>query len=191
MLYLGRLERLKGVTHLLTALPAVQRGLKRPLQLIVAGDGAERASLEEQAARIGRTHSGIAIQFAGWQGESGRARLFAEADALVVPSIWPEPFGLVGLEAAAAGVPAVAFATGGIPEWLHDGENGCLAPARGASPDLLAAAILRCVGTPAELRRLSEGARRSSSAWTLGRHVAALDGLFQQVARPAARSIAS
>jgi len=98
---------------------------------------------------------------------------------------------LVGLEAAAAGVPAVAFATGGIPEWLHDGENGCLAPPRGASPALLAQAILRCVGTPDELRRLSDGARRSSAAWTLSRHVAGLDALFERVAPRAARSRAS
>ena len=191
LLYLGRLERLKGVMHLLDALPVVWRALKRPLHVTVAGDGAERQTLEEQAARIIRAHAGITVQFAGWQGDSGRARLFAEADALVVPSIWPEPFGLVGLEAAAAGVPAVAFATGGIPEWLHDGENGCLAPARGASSDLLAAAIIRCIGIPGELRRLSDGARRSSAAWTLGRHVAALDALFQRLARPAARSLAS
>ncbi|MDQ3419540.1 MAG: glycosyltransferase family 4 protein [Acidobacteriota bacterium] len=191
LLYLGRLERLKGVRHLLEALAVVSGVSKRPLRLIVAGDGAERQALEQQAADIVRSHPQIQIQFAGWQGDEGRARLFAEADALVVPSIWPEPFGLVGLEAAAAGVPAVAFATGGIPEWLHDGENGCLAPARGARPELLAHAILRCVGTPDELRRLSDGARRSSAAWTLSRHVAGLDALFERLAPRAARSRAS
>lgn len=191
LLYLGRLERLKGVPHLLDALPVVGDSLERPLHLTVAGDGVERRTLEDHAARIVRAHTGITIQFSGWQGDSGRARMFAEADALVVPSIWPEPFGLVGLEAAAAGVPAVAFATGGIPEWLHDGENGCLAPARGANSNLLAAAILRCVGTPAGLRRLSDGARRSSAAWTIGRHVAALDALFESVAPSGARSLAS
>ena len=191
LLYLGRLERLKGVKHLLNALPIVASGVKGPLQLIIAGDGAERPALEDQAADIVRVHPRIDVQFSGWQGDEGRARLFAGADALVVPSIWPEPFGLVGLEAAAAGVPAVAFATGGIPEWLHDGENGCLAPARGASSDLLANAIIRCVGTPGELRRLSDGARRSSAAWTLSRHVAGLQTLFELVAHPAARSRAS
>lgn len=191
LLYLGRLERLKGVKYLLDALQRVSTGLMRPLQLIVAGDGAQRQALAEQAAQIVRTNPRIDIQFPGWQDDERRARLFAEADALVVPSIWPEPFGLVGLEAAAAGVPAVAFASGGIPEWLRDGENGCLAPARGARVDLLAKAILRCVGTPEELRRLSDGARRSSAEWTLSRHVAGLNSLFELVAHPAARSRAS
>ena len=109
----------------------------------------------------------------------------------MVPSVWPEPFGLVGLEAAAAGVPAVAYTSGGIPEWLQDGENGCLARAQDTSPALLADAIVRCVADPAELRRLSEGARRSASAWTLGLHVTRLDALFNLVAHPAARSRAS
>ena len=191
LFYLGRLERLKGVALLLEALPIVAGVLNRPLSLVVAGDGAERQALEKQAAGIARRDPRIEIRFAGWQGDEGRARLLAEADALVVPSIWPEPFGLVGLEAAAAGVPAVAFANGGIPEWLHDGENGCLAPARGARADLLAAAIVRCIGVPGELRRLSEGARRSSAAWSLGRHAAGLDALFELVAPQAARSRAS
>ena len=47
---------------------------------------------------------------------------------LVVPSVWPEPFGSVGMAAARCGVPAAAFAVGGIPQWLHDGVNGHLAP---------------------------------------------------------------
>lgn len=191
LLYLGRLERLKGVDRLLAALPTVSGTSKRPVHLTIAGDGAERAAFEKQAADIVRRNPQITIQFAGWQGDQGRAGLLSEADALIVPSIWPEPFGLVGLEAAAVGVPAVAFATGGIPEWLHDGENGCLAPARGASPERLAQAILRCVGTPDELRRMSEGARRSSAAWTLSRHIAGLDALFELVAPRAVRSRAS
>ena len=48
-------------------------------------------------------------------------------DLLVVPSVWPEPFGLVGPEAAHHGVPSAAFAVGGIPEWLVDGVSGHLA----------------------------------------------------------------
>ena len=49
------------------------------------------------------------------------------ADLLVVPSLWPEPYGLVGPEAAAASVPALAFDVGGIREWLIDSETGRLA----------------------------------------------------------------
>lgn len=180
LLYLGRLERLKGVDRLLSALPLVTKELGRPVRLIVAGDGAERFALEHKAAAIRDVDPRVSIEFAGWQDETGRAYLFTEADALVVPSLWPEPFGLVGLEAAAAGVPAVGFATGGIPEWLKDGQNGCLAESREAVSEALASAIVRCIGDKDDLLRLSAGAARLAAEWTLEKHVAGLESVFEQ-----------
>jgi glycosyltransferase involved in cell wall biosynthesis len=175
LLFLGRLEPLKGVRQLLDALGPLADRLTRPVSLVVAGDGGERDALEAHAASLFTFDGRIQVRFTGWQVQSGRARLLAEADALVVPSVWPEPFGLVGLEAASAGVPAVAFAVGGIPEWLRDGENGCLAPADGARPALLAEAIARCVASPGDLARLSAGARAVAAQWTIERHLAMLD----------------
>ena len=122
------------------------------------------SSLEELASLIRRNHPAVSIEFAGWQDETGRARLLADADALVVPSIWPEPFGLVGLEAAAAGVPAIAFRVGGIPEWLHDGENGCLASSsQTIAPRHLPTRSSAAFEPAARLRQLRDGARRSAS----------------------------
>ena len=43
---------------------------------------------------------------------------------VVVPSVWPEPFGIVGIEAMAYGKPVIAFDVGGISEWLEDGKTG-------------------------------------------------------------------
>jgi glycosyltransferase involved in cell wall biosynthesis len=176
LLFLGRLEPLKGVRQLLDALGPLAERLARPVSLVVAGDGGEREALEAYAGSLFAFDGRVQVRFTGWQVQSGRARLLAEADALVVPSVWPEPFGLVGLEAAAAGVPAVAFAVGGVPEWLRDGENGCLAPAEGARPALLAEAIARCVSSPGDLARLSAGARAVAAQWSIERHVTMLDG---------------
>jgi glycosyltransferase involved in cell wall biosynthesis len=182
LLYLGRLEPLKGVDRLLTAVPIVAKALERPVSLVVAGDGTRRPELERMAAGICAGDSRVRIEFAGWQNESGRAQQFAHADALVVPSLWPEPFGLVGIEAASAGVPAVAFATGGIPEWLEEGANGCLARSESAEPSDLAAAIVRCVKDAGTLERLRDGARRAASRWTRERHVEGLERVFGRVA---------
>src|SRR4029077_4396641 len=52
----------------------------------------------------------------------------AEASVVALPSVWPEPFGLVGIEGFAAGRPAVATATGGLGDWLADGISGLLVP---------------------------------------------------------------
>ena len=183
LLFIGRLEPLKGVGRLLAALEAVARHLTRPVRLVIVGDGAERGKLEAEAKTLCEKNDRLDVRFAGWQDEQGKAELLSQTDALVVPSIWPEPFGLVGLEAAATGVPAVAFATGGIPEWLHENENGCLATAAGARPDALADAIVRCVGNAEVLERLRAGARAGAARWTLDDHLAGLERVFETVLR--------
>jgi glycosyltransferase involved in cell wall biosynthesis len=63
----------------------------------------------------------------------------------VFPSLWPEPYGLAGLEALAAGLPIAAFGSGAVGEWLRDGIDGALAPADPPSPAGLAQAIVKCV----------------------------------------------
>lgn len=183
LLFVGRLERLKGVPRLLDALPLVASRVGRPVSLTVAGDGAERSALESQARQAERRDPRVVVRFAGWQQPDGRARLLAETDAIVVPSLWPEPFGLVGLEAAAAGVPAVAFASGGIVDWLKDDVTGCLAPAAGARPEALADAIVRCVGNPEVRARLAQGAREHAGRLTVERHLAALEAVLSRAAR--------
>jgi len=188
LLFLGRLEPLKGVPRLLDALPLVARRLGRPVTLTVAGDGADRRALEDRARRVEADESRVRVRFAGWQQSEGRDRLLAESDAIVVPSLWPEPFGLVGLEAAVAGVPAVAFATGGIGDWLKDDATGCLAPAEGARPEALADAIVRCVGNPEVRARLARGARDSAARSTIDRHLASLDAVLSTAVRSAGAS---
>lgn len=182
LLYLGRLERLKGVDRLVDALPIAGKKLGCSIHLAIAGDGAERDALRQRATAVCAADRRLRIEFLGWQDGKGRAEQLAQADALVVPSLWPEPFGLVGLEAASAGVPAVAFATGGIPEWLEDDENGCLVSAGSTSSSELAAAIVRCVKDPDTLARLREGARRSAAQWTRERHVERLERVFARAA---------
>lgn len=191
LLYLGRLEPLKGVRQLLQALPRLAEQLQRGVALVVAGDGTERESLETEAAMVSSSEPRVRVRFTGWQGEAARNRLLAEADALVVPSLWPEPFGLVGLEAGAAGVPVVAFASGGITEWLHEGVNGCLAPAEGARPALLAEALARCLASPGVMARLGAGARAAAAEWTIERHLARLHAVLESALLTVAASQAS
>jgi len=188
LLFIGRLEPLKGVPRLLDALLLVARHLSRPVTLTVAGDGADRRALEAHAHRVEREEPRLKVRFVGWLQGAGKDRLLAESDAIVMPSVWPEPFGLVGLEAAVSGVPAVAFATGGIGDWLKEDETGCLALAEGARPSALAEAIVRCVGDPDVRARLARGARDFAAQWTIDRHLTLLDGVLSTAARSAAAS---
>jgi glycosyltransferase involved in cell wall biosynthesis len=143
LLFLGRLDRLKGCHLLIQALPAVRAALNRPVQAIVGGDGPDRARCEGLCESV-RAAGAIDVRCIGWVDSGDRARLLADTDVLVMPSIWPEPYGLSGLEGVAAGVPVAAFGSGAVPEWLDDGRTGALA-ANPPTASGLADAIARCV----------------------------------------------
>ena len=181
------MERLKGGQVLLEALPHVQASLGRPLHVTFAGDGRLRAAWEAQANRLFVYGGGSQVEFTGWLGADDRTRLLGDADLLVVPSLWPEPFGLIGLEAAACGVPAAAFDVGGISEWLHDGVNGHLAPARSPRAEHLASAIVKCLRDPSAHAALARGAVEAASRHSMPAHVSALLAVLSAAASPVAR----
>lgn len=112
VLALGRLVEKKGFDVLLDALALVARDA-RPIELTIAGDGPLRAVLEARARALPDT---IVVHFTGWRDDI--AALFAASDLFVLPSR-DEPFGIVVLEAMAAGVPIVATQTAGPLEILN------------------------------------------------------------------------
>lgn len=141
----------KGVDYLITALGAV-RG---PFRAVVAGTGPAEDWLRDKAAsELGPER----IHFTGWLPEGGVEALYARAHAVVCPSVWQEPFGLVGIEAMAHGKPIVAFAVGGIPDWLEDGVNG-FSVAR-CDTSAMAAALDRLLSDAEGARELGRGGKR-------------------------------
>ncbi len=176
LLFVGRITKLKGVDKLLRALPLAEKQLGRPLALTVAGDGPERRRLEEMARR-----NQLNAEFAGWVGRGRRADLIARADLLVAPSLWPEPFGLVGIEAGAHGIPAVAYQVGGIPDWLIAGYSGELAPGDPPTADGLAQAIVRALSDPLHYAALGRGAREVAARFTLAAHLSKLESTLESV----------
>ena len=187
LLYVGRMTRLKGGPIMFDALAAASPILKRPIKLTLAGDGPERSAWERKAQRVTASNAKIAIEFRGVLDSAAVDREMRSSDLLIVPSTWPEPFGLIGPEAGLRGLPAVAFSVGGIPEWLKDGINGRLAPGDPPGADRLADAIVDCVCDPAELARLGRGARdlALSDRFTVASHIDELLSVFERVVRPA------
>lgn len=182
LLFGGRMDLLKGGELLLDALPLVMADLDRLVELTFAGDGPQRERWERRAARLHEQHPGLSIAFRGWLSQEGLARELAETDLLVMPSIWPEPFGSMGPLAAQYGVPAVAFAAGGIGEWLQDGVNGHLAPATPPTAHGLASAIVKCVSDPAHYTELKRGALHTADRFTMRAHLPALLNTFTRAA---------
>ncbi|WP_375770744.1 glycosyltransferase family 4 protein [Archangium gephyra] len=173
LLMVGRLTDLKGGVELVRALPSARAALGRELELVVAGDGPERPRMEAEAVALR-----VPVRFAGWVDRAAREALMRRADLLAVPSVWPEPFGMVGVEAGGVGLPAVAFAVGGIPDWCEPGVSGELAPGDPPEPEGLTAAIVRALGDAGHHARLREGAWRMAQRFNAEAHVDALCALL-------------
>ncbi|HEY8056626.1 MAG TPA: glycosyltransferase family 4 protein [Terriglobales bacterium] len=170
---LARLTAPKGGEVLLRACAAVQGQLRRRLRVTIAGDGPERRRWQDLALRLD-----LDARFPGWLSAQERSQLLADADLLAVPSLWPEPYGLVGMEAAAQGVPAVAFAHGGILDWLEPGLTGESAGVTPPSAQGLAAALVRALEDPEHWRQMREQAWRHSAGFTPAAHLKRLAPLL-------------
>jgi len=146
----SRLSREKGVDVLVEAFARIRR-CTPDAELVLIGDGAQRAALEQQAA-----DSGVAghVQFLGTRDDV--PALLATFDAYVLPSR-TEGLPMALLEAMAAGLPVVATAVGGVPEVIVDGENGLLTGPE--DPGALADAVVRLAGDDDLMRRLGAAAR--------------------------------
>ena len=122
ILYLGRLEKDKGVDVLIKAFPAIKK--EHPdIKLKIAGEGKEMNTLKTLADKL---HIGHSIDFLGIIRGGNKIQALRNALLLVCPSR-SEAFGIVILEAFAAGIPVIASRVGGIPEIIEDKVNGLLA----------------------------------------------------------------
>jgi len=101
---------------------------------------------------------------------------------LIVPSVWPEPFGLVGIEAGCVGLPAVGYGVGGIPDWLKPGISGELAPGKIPNPHELADAVVRAIGEESHWQKLRVGAWETAKSFTLQKHLQQLEAVLMSAA---------
>jgi glycosyltransferase involved in cell wall biosynthesis len=112
-LYVGRLERLKGVQRLIEVFRSYRRA-----DLLVAGDGTLAAELRRQAEGLAHVH------FLGRVEPADLDPLYTQAIALIVPSIGYEVFGIVVLEALARRTPAIVHRLGALPEVIEESGGG-------------------------------------------------------------------
>jgi glycosyltransferase involved in cell wall biosynthesis len=182
ILFAGRMDQLKGGLVLLDAAHLIRQRLNRPLRVVFAGDGPDKQRWESRAMTITAQDPEVAIVFTGWCDEARLSVLMRDSMLLVLPSVWPEPFGSVGMVAARVGVPAAAFAVGGIPQWLHDGVNGHLAPAAPPTAAGLADSVVSCLRDPQHYEELSRGARQMAARFTMERHLPDLMRVLENVA---------
>lgn len=158
LLVLGRVEEGKGLAEAIRARP-------EPMRLTIAGaaDPTHLARLRSLAGAAADVSAETPrVRFTG--PTDAPAQALAAADAVLFPVTWPEPWGLVPLEAMAVGRPVVATGTGGSAEYLRDGENALLVPP--GEPAALRAAIERLASEPRLREHLVAGGRAAAARFT-------------------------
>lgn len=172
ILIVSRLTPFKGVDVGIRALPL----LCRPdVRLRIVGSGRVEAELRQMAATLGVTDR---VEFAGEVAPERIHHEYARADIFALPSRY-EPFGIVLVEAMAAGLPVVASRTGGIPDVLEGGNVGLLTPV--GDEQALAAALNTLLVNPELRARMGAAGRRRALHFDLGRRITDLVDVYQSL----------
>jgi len=176
LLYVGRLTRRKGVKEFVQhCLPNIMAEVPEVVFLIVGGNPSE--SLVHRDDIVGELKALVRdlnleshVRLIGWLSNADLARVYQAADLLIVPALSlkddVEGFGIVILEAAAAGIPAVATRVGGIPDAIEDGKSGILVePGDYGQMSYVLADLLRNDSTRRDLGRYARKRAAEHHSW--------------------------
>ena len=170
VLFVGQVIRGKGVDLMLKALSC----LNGEWRASIVGEGNHLDACKSLAKQLDIS---ARVNFTGWIQHHELDRYYSSARLLVVPSRWPEPFGMVGIEAMARGRPVVAFGVGGIPDWLDHASTGFLVPP--ADIPAMTSAIQRLLDDPSLAGEMGRaGVLHTQRAFS---HQAYLDQIKQQM----------
>jgi D-inositol-3-phosphate glycosyltransferase len=191
LLFVGRIQRLKGIDVLIRAAHELRED-GSPVTVLVVG-GIPRGThgrVSDEEREIARLRAltdeldlGRVVRFEGAIDQHRLPSYYRAADVTVMPSTY-ESFGLVAVESLACGTPVVASRVGGLPTVIRDGDNGLLVPWR--HPRLFADKIRQVLTDPALARRLSrnglETARQYGWATVAERTVDVYDSILRRAA---------
>jgi glycosyltransferase involved in cell wall biosynthesis len=179
VLFVGRLDRLKGAETMIQAIPDVLTRVK-DIQVLLAGpDVSDRGSstwgtrLRAELEQRGVRHR---VDFLGDLDRGDLLKAYANADIAIVPSLY-ESFSYTAVQAMAAGLPVIASAVGGLPETIED--VGLMIPP--GDSEALAEAILRLAGDPALRAELSFRAELQSRKFDMSVVTDRMVGFYQRV----------
>ncbi len=173
ILYSGRTDKEKGIPLLLKALSYLQEDF----YLIIDGKGLVLDLIKRQVKEMQMERK---VAFCCSKSREEINHNYKTCSMVIVPSIWPEPFGLSGLEAMAHSKPVIAFDVGGIPEWLSNQKTGYLIPV--GDTKKLAEKINLLLKNPDIARQLGqEGRKRVMTKFNKQIHINSLLKIYRDV----------
>ena len=178
VLFVGRITRQKGVTHLVEAIPHLPKGTQVVLCAGAPDTPEIAAEMREKVEQVSKINSRV-VWIEKMVTKPEAIQLYSNASVFCCPSVY-EPFGIINLEAMACRAPVVASATGGILEVVVDGETGYLVPFEqnpvttfpsnpGKFSRDLAEKISDLLADPAKAKRFGEAGRKrveETFAWS-------------------------
>lgn len=182
VLFLGRIERMKGILDLFTAFARVIQICPKA-RLIVAGGSHPSIAKFEVVQKLRELSLTTSVDFLGQLSYAQLVDLYPQAQVVVIPSYY-ETFGLVALEAMAHALPVIGYRAGGVPEVVVDSETGLLVPP--GDVQALAEAIIRLLtNSPLRKQMGLAGRARAEQEFSLDRFVSKNLELYQTIARTA------
>jgi len=168
----GRVERVKGINYLLLAMKIILKQYPNA-KLEIVGDGSELNELKLLTEKLGISNSVI---FFGKLAHP--IPNYSRMDVFVLPSLL-EGFGIVLLEAMAAGIPVIATSVHGIKEVVIDGKSGILIPPR--NPEAIANAVSRLIEDPQLGKDLVEEGFKRARLFDIQEHLLKLENLYNSL----------
>src|SRR6266699_1313029 len=175
LLFLGRLEKIKGVESLIQAIPFIIKVFPQTT-LTIVGDGGNKTDLFNLTKNLQLEKH---IQFTGWVEHKDLDTYYEKASLVVVPSIVADAFPLVILEAMSAGRPVIGTNIGGIPEIIDDKVDGYLVEPE--NPEQIADKVIKLFQEANLLKELGRNARKKAEKFSIEKHVENLEKIYEGV----------
>ena len=153
LLYVGRLVEIKGVHHILEAMPEIIKA-DPSIKLIIAGSPFGQRAYSDHLKNLAESFKDH-VFFTSFIPNDKIHEMFQISDLLLVPSAQNEAFGLVNLEAMSTGTPVIASNSGGIPEIIEHGKTGYLIDSSNIREDLTKH-ILDLLSNPSKLQQMGQ-----------------------------------
>lgn len=185
LLFVGRIEPLKGIDTLLEALAIMRKSNQKVCLTVIGGNtnnGPEETNNEMVRLQGLREQIGLQdlVAFIGNRGQDTLPYYYSAADAVVVPSFY-ESFGMVALEAMACGTPVVASQVGGLAFLVQDGETGFTVPVD--DPEALAEKLLLLIRNEALRQEMGKNATDFAKNYDWTRITSRMIDLYQSTLR--------
>ncbi len=178
IVFLGRLSRTKGVHYLLQAMRSVLDSVPSA-RLDLLGDGIDQEEFKRLAEDFGVADN---TTFHGWVDREKIDHYINRASVVAFPSIYPEAFGIVGIEAMMRSKPVVAFDVGGVKDWLENDKTGVLVTPRDTQG--FADALIRLLKDPEVRKQMGKNGRdRAMEAFSPEGHIEKIMAIYADALR--------